>query len=265
MLPHSRISDADLLKATQNTALYLSRLRKAEAFVNLPALDEMVPSSPEQMDADWRHASIVVATTVMTGRLHLSDLDAECYPRLEAVWLDDIRQHIAYFNWINSREDVGFWSPQDLRQGHYHDACLEVRNLLVDRKVKDRLENFAPVRGYMSERYLDEFQHFNGEHSASLAELKAAHIGASAAREFAAALATAYSRKFYENAISAVELCDRDACIAVLQALQHGGSLPGLPSPITCFEAAVAISFLDATTIQGLWKTGPNISRDTTF
>jgi hypothetical protein len=160
---------------------------------------------------------------------------------------------------------VGFWSPEPLRGEHYDEACVEIRNLLVERRVKDRLENFVPVREYISQRYLDEFKRLNGEFCSSLVELKASRLSAKAAQQFAAPIAAEYSQKFYENIIPAVEGCDQDACIAVLQALQHGGSFPGFPHIITCFEAAVAISFLDATTIQALWKRGPNVSKDTTF
>jgi hypothetical protein len=260
-----RISDGQLWEAIKNTALHLSRHRKAEALLNLLKLDEMVPSTKEQMETDWRHASTHVATNVMTGRLPLSDLDPECFPRLESVWLDDIRQNLAYFSWINNREEAGFWSPDGVRQQYYHEACIEIRNLLVERRVKDRLENFVSVREYISERYLDEFQRFNGEHSSSLTELKVRRLSANAARQMAEVLAAEYSRKFYENIVPAVEACDQEACIGVLQAFQHGGSLPGFPSIVTCFEASVAISFLDATTVQALWKTAPNVSKDTTF
>ena len=180
------------------------------------------------------------------------------------MWLSEVKENIAYFGWINNRDEFGFWSGPRTREDHYYAACAEIRKLLVERKSKDRLENFRRIRDYISGRYLDEFLKLNGEHAAELIDTKAKRLS-SRAGAFAHTQATEYARKFYENLIPAVEDGEREACTAVLEVLQHGGTWPNFPDIINCFEAAVAISFLDAALVQELWRTAPNVGRDTTF
>jgi hypothetical protein len=220
------------------------------------------------MKRDWHNATVFMATTaLMATVLRLSDLEEKCYPCIEGVWLGECKENIAYFLWMDARDEVGVWCDLHVQQNHYFEACARIRNLLVERRSKDRLENFGPIRDYICGNYLDEYQRIdNGEHSDKLIQAKAGRlVSPHVAPKIAALTATEYTKKFYENIISAVEDSDRESCATVLHALQHGGTWAGFPDIINCFEAAVAISFLDAALIHDLWKSTPDLSRETTF
>lgn len=259
------ISETQFRRSLGKIALHLSRERKAEALYNPLALDYMVPSNDEEMKRDWHNATVFMATNVLTATLRLSDLEVECYPCIESVWLGECKENIAYFAWFEGREEVGFWCDLNVRQNHYFEACARIHNLLVERRSKDRLENFAPIRDYICCNYLDEFRRVNGEHSDELIQAKAKRLVSQATPQIADLAAAEYTKKFYENIISAVEDSDRESCATVLLALQHGGTWPDFPDIINCFEAAVAISFLDAALIHDLWRSSPGVSRETTF
>jgi len=260
------ISEGQFLKSLQTLALSLSRSRKLHALNNLPELDYKVPSTDEEMKSDWHNATVFVATNVLTASLRLSDLEVKCYPCIESVWLSECKENIAYFAWMDAMDDVGVWCDLHVQRNHYFEACARLHKLLIQRRSKDRLENFAPVRDYIRANYLDEYQHLeDGERSGELIQAKARRLIPRATAEIATRVATEYSTKFYENIISAVEDGDRESCATVLLALQFGGTLRGFPDIINCFEAAVAISFLDAALIHDLWKSTPNVSIETTF
>ena len=258
------ISETQFWKSLQRIALYLSRERKAEELYDLPVLDK-VPSSDEEMKRDWHNATVFMATNVLTATLRLSDLDVKCFPCIESVWLSECKETIAYFAWFEAREEVGVWCDPHVKQNHYFEACTKIRKLVVEHRSKDRLENFVPIRDYICCNYLDEFRRVNGEHSDELIHTKVNRLVSRATPQIAAITAAEYTKKFYENIISAVEDSDRESCATVLHALQHGGTWAGFPDIINCFEAAVAISFLDAALIHDLWKSTPDLSRETTF
>ena len=256
-----------MIKAVQTIALQVSRSRKAEALYNLAALDYTVPSTDQEMKMDWHNATVHIADNVVTATILLSDLAPACFPWIESVWLSEVKKSIAYFRWVATREDeaVGFWCSKHLRENHYFEACAELRKLLVERRAKDRLDNFQTIRDYLRTNYLDEFGCLNGEHSDELIATKVKRLALRVAPPICDIRATEYTKNFYENIIPAVEDSDQEACVAVLQAFQHGGTWPDFPDIINCFEASIAISFLDSRMIQGLWKSASDLSKDTTF
>ncbi|HZT32630.1 MAG TPA: hypothetical protein VFA33_22260 [Bryobacteraceae bacterium] len=266
--PPTPISDVQFEDAIRNWALIISRERKASALVYLPALDYLVSSTQQERDEDWRNASILNATSVLLGDLRLTDLKPECFWRLENVWLDEVKQILAYFNWIDKREQEQFWSHASARAQHYWQACDRIRDLLADRKVKERLDRFFVVRDYIK-RYLDEYSHFQPESSSyatELLEAKVSRLYPKTARQPAEAIAREYCRMFYENIIPAVESADEEPCVTVLQSLQYGGvRLPDYPSITNSFEASVAVAFLDAKSIAAFWRSAERVSKDTTF
>jgi len=250
---------------TRNLARQMSRERKADAILNYSLLDQL-PSTREEIEADWRNAEVQIAVEIMASTARLSDLAPDCFPYLESIWLDEIKHYLAFFNWIDIREQAGFWSSEEARKKHYFDACDKLRALLVDRKVKDRLENFASIKKHFKDRYLNEYNRFDPELARSLVCRKTARLGERINPQKGGEIyATEYSQKFYNNIIPAVELGDDESLLAVLQALQHGGSFAGGPAIVTAFEMSAAIAFLDGTKIQKLWRVGENVSRDTTF
>src|ERR1035438_1473758 len=166
----SQISEAQFQRALQTFALHVSRDRKAGVLYDLSALDYKVPSTDEEMKRDWHNATVFMATTaLMATVLRLSDLEEKCYPCIEGVWLGECKENIAYFLWMDARDEVGVWYDLHVQQNHYFEACARIRNLLVERRSKDRLENFGPIRDYICGNYLDEYQRIdNGEHSDKL-------------------------------------------------------------------------------------------------
>ena len=189
----------------------------------------------------------------------------ECFPYLENIWADELKEYLAFFNWIGIREHV-YWSPEETRKNHYHDGCHKLQGLLVERHVKDRIENFASIKQYIADRYLDEYKRFDPDLAQPLIDRKAARLSARVRKDKGGEIyASEYSQKYYGNIIPAVESSDKDACLAVLRTTEHGGTFPGGPGIATAFEVVVAVAFLDATQVQTLWKTGQNVSCDTTF
>lgn len=260
----SQVSEGKLRDLTRDLARQISRERKADAIVNFALLDR-IPSTTVEMETDWRNAAIQIALNVMSATPPLSDLATECFPYLENIWADELKEYLAFFNWIGMREQ-NFWSSQENRTKHYHDGCDKLRGLLADRQVKDRVENFAPIKEYIGKRYLDEYKHFDPELAGPLIDCKVARLSARMRKDLGGEIyAREYSQKYYGNIIPAVESSDQDACLTVLQALQHGGTFTGAPGIANAFEIAVAIAFLDATQVQTVWKKGQNVSRETTF
>jgi hypothetical protein len=184
---------------------------------------------------------------------------------MENIWADELKEYLAFFNWIGIREHV-YWSSEEARRKHYHEGCDKLRGLLADKQVKDRVPNFASIKQYIADQYMDEYMHFDPELARPLIDRKAARLGVRIRKDSGGEIyATEYSQKYFDNIIPAVESSDRDACLAVLQALQHSGTFEGGPGIATAFEVAVAVAFLDPTQVQTLWNARQTVSRDTTF
>lgn len=251
----SKITKSELEHAKQSMALHLSRIRKSEALGHFAGLDSLVNSSREQMEGDWRNASILLGAKVVAGEVRLTDLEPSCFTDIEDVWLDEVKRHSAYYAWLKTGSN---------HTACYFEACDELRRLLIDRRTKDRLENFSAVREYIKSHYLDEFDNVFAQ---EVIEAKANKISASGevAQHIAEHLALEYTKTFYQNIIPAVEDQDRDACKAVLGALRHGGTVPPLAEIVNCFEAAIAIGFLESNIVQKFWRESPQLSKDTTF
>jgi hypothetical protein len=205
----------------------------------------------------------------MNREFRLSDLEARCYRHFEYVWLEELKEILAYFNWVRSREKgEHFWCSDDKKQSHHRMACDEVRSFLIDPTVKATPSEFATIREYILREYLDSGGRANGPHANELVAVKCGLLLRNRARDLnqADAIARQFVKGFYENIVKAAQNLDREAALGVLRSLAYGGSANGLPSIINCFETILAVSYLPAAVVKDAWmddRTG--IQRQTTF
>jgi hypothetical protein len=256
--------ESELRRKISTFALDLSRMRKAEKLLEHSYLDECVRSSPEETEADWRHALIFWIDQLMTRSLALGDLESACYWHFEGIWIDQIKQHRAYHFWIYGRNDGSYWTPGDQREDHYFQACEELRDLFVNPGCKESIQSFSEPRLYLQRNYLAQDGTATGPQIAQLIELKAQRLvnklGWTAARQCAARFVAG----FYGNIVPAVVGTDRQATIRLLQSLEHSGSPANAPDIVNGFETLLAIRYLDLKLIEDLWDAG-EVRREVIF
>lgn len=260
-----RMPESSLRRKISTFALELSRMRKAEKLLEHSYLDECVRSSPEEMEADWRHAVIFWIDELMTRSLALGDLDSACYSHFEGIWIDQIKQHRAYHFWIHGRNDDGsYWTHSHQRDEHYFWACEELRDLMVNPGCKESIESFSEPRLYLQKNYIAQDGSIAGPQADRLIDLKAQRLvnklGWNAARQCAARFVT----NFYGNIIPAVIETERPATIRVFQALEHSGSPANAPDIVNGFEILIAIRYLNLRLIEDLWESG-EVRREVIF
>jgi hypothetical protein len=234
------IPENDLRQSIAVTALDLSRIRKAQAILTqggpIRFLDRAIPSTDAEREADWNHAVTVWTERVMWDRdFNLERFDENCYGYFEGIWLEDIKQRIAYLKWV----DVGGELTSNAsRQGFYFQACDELRKRLADPQYKQ------PHHGRAVQR-LEALNH--GVLRAALVSRKATRTGSQKSAE-------TFVSEFYGNIVPAVEKQDRDATIRVVKALLNGGSAPGQPDLVNGFETVVTVAFLNPAVVRDCWR-----------
>jgi len=199
------------------------------------------PSTEQEMRDDWNEACSLLALTILEDTdLQIAHLEPASFPHVEAIWLSDAKRLRAYYIW--EEDDTG--TPE----GNYLKACQEIRHALCGRASASP-EDFQRVRSYLETSYLhcgkiDESK----APTVELIQRKAYRIWESTGNPDAIAnwhRAKSYVRLFYENIVPAVVDEDETAITAVLKAFQYGKA-PHAPYLIkNCFEAAIAIEFLN--------------------
>src|SRR5437016_3956651 len=106
----TRNSGDDELRKTQQLSVeyvkamarHLSIQRKIDQLHDAQFF-ENIPSTTWQMDQDWHNACVYWAKKFISCELRLSAFDRATYELLEGVWLDEVKQHIAYLRWVTGR------------------------------------------------------------------------------------------------------------------------------------------------------------------
>jgi hypothetical protein len=232
-------------------------IRKVNAHLQQPRqrlfkILEGVTSSKSDEEQDWCAAELVFALEVLEGRLHLTRrLDSNTWPLLEKEWLSDVKRTKAYLLWEDRGDDP------DRHRRDYDDACAALRGRLVDERAKAPVHDFDVVEKYLRERFLSQDRFDERKPAArELLERKAQRISRTSPDQDSFGdwcHACEYARMFYDNILPAVHKKDQDATLAVLKAFQFSRAPENRYLIIDCFEAAIAIYFLDAGTIRGIW------------
>jgi hypothetical protein len=230
------------------------------------------PSSQLDMDWDWRQAETLFASDVLDGFPNFAGrIGSASYGLLEEVWLKDVKQIRAYFIW----KKRGAPYPGQERED-YDFACDHIRRLLTDRSgkrsIKARPSEFGEAKAYIEQRYLTNGRvvHEGASEKAAAArvliarkaeriherrkqtESKYSECAENDLRNWI--WAELYVKMFYENIVPAVMENGKENVLAVLKAFQYSKAPENCWWVINCFEAALAIYFLNANTIQELWK-----------
>jgi hypothetical protein len=149
------LSKAEFEAKINRVARQYSRMRKSEKLMDADALDYMVHSSWAEMTSDWRNAVIFWLERLTTREMALGELHPDCYAYFEGVWLDDVKEHRAYFRWLGVRAEE-YWTPPHLRDRHYFIACEELRDDLINEGVKERTSSFPEAKAYIRQKCLAE-------------------------------------------------------------------------------------------------------------
>lgn len=213
-------------------------------------------SSPEEYASDGYTARIYLACDVLDGKLDfVRDFDAGSYPLLEGdCWLKEVKRTKAYLRW---RTRDGSWGEESAVRD-YCDACKEIRDRSVDSAGKASHSSFESVNQYLQKKYVRRTDSGTWELQSKaikdLIAIKAHRIWeltgcANAAENWKKA--ETFVRSFYRNVIPAVTEEDRKAISEVVNLLQLGDDTNRLDLA-NCFEAAIAVYFLNAAKLNTL-------------
>lgn len=253
------MADPELRRWLSDRAYLQSMIRKVNAHLRQPRqrlykILESVTSDKSDEVQDWCAAELVFALEVLEGRLHLTRrLGPEAWPQLEKMWLSDVKRTKAYLLWEERGEDA-----PDRHRSDYENACAILRRRLVDEEAKAPAHDFDAVERYLRERFLSSRDQFDENKPAArqLLNQKAQRISETSPDRDPDGdwyNACEYSRMFYDHILPAVRKKDQDATLSVLQAFQFSRAPENRYLIIDCFEAGLAIYFLDAGVIREIW------------
>lgn len=232
----------DLLK---RESFYLSQARMLEG---LAEYIRHYRSTPAEMDRDWYNAKTNLAYWLLEGDINFAQqLTPASYHHIEEVWLEDLRRVTGYFHWV--AEGRKLWN----HDADYRYACAHLREQLTNPRLKASRRDFVAVQEYLETRYLadGELDH-DRPAVAELIRAKAHRLWVKTGNpnpgdNWRQAIATAAG--FYEHIIPAVLEGETKDIAAVLSALRADQG-PAYDAAINCFEALVAVYFLDPNVLQ---------------
>lgn len=211
------------------------------------------PSTLEDYERDGYAARIYLASEVLDGRFDFArDFNAESYPLLEGdCWLREVKQLKAYFVW---RKQARYWETTDT---DYDEACSEIRNRALNPAVKSSQTAFECIAAYLQTQYLrceeEKSWRVDPAKVEDVIKIKARRIWeltGSTDHRSNWHEAEQYVHEFYSNILCAVEVDDEQAIGTIAALLQLGGTTTRVDLA-NCFEAAIAIHFLNASKLRG--------------
>lgn len=271
-------TDEELHKWFEDTALQQSLVRRASFLLEEKSqLVKLLGSTREQQDQDWRDAEMLFASKVLEGGFHLArQIGPGSYHRLEQQWLSEVKRAKAFFIYENRMDKLNA-SPR--HEQDYLEACLQIRFQLIRKDLKARAQEFEEIKGYLVNHYLadgaldaekpgeapggsKEYRFDpDKEDSSDLIREKARRIWQTTGETDPAKNwedARTYCAAFYDNIIPAVVEKDperkRERSLLALRAFDLSQGQEYRNQIINCFEVALAIYFLDADIITGLWE-----------
>jgi energy-coupling factor transporter ATP-binding protein EcfA2 len=232
-------------------AQVLSRTRKLGLVSGgIESLLGRIPSSTEEMERDWQNANLALISDIFEGRIRFTRIRSVWFRRLEEQWLDEFKIYKAHSIWESEK---GSMDPEL----NYYRACEYIRKLLVQRETKAFPGAFKEVRAYIESNYLTGGKIDKGKAGTKkLLDQKIIHYTEKFVDDcpLASKNSEMFSEMFYQNIISAIVDNDYEKTLLVLKAFQHSQWPETYYPPINCFEACLAIYFLDPNIIQELWE-----------
>jgi hypothetical protein len=206
------------------------------------------------MEWDWYTAQVFLASDILDGFPNFAGrIASTSYWRVEEVWVKSVKRLRAYFIWQRRGNGVDPTHEKD----DYFQACEQLRDMLVNKDMKARLEEFGEPKAYLESRYLSDGKIDQNKPSMKILISKKAERIWQVTGETDQAKnwlnAEIYVRMFYESIIPAVLENDREKTLTVLKAFQYSKAPENSFWVINCFEVALAIYFLDPDIIQELW------------
>jgi len=254
------ISREWLATRIQKLAFQIGRLRKADLLIDPAMLDRLIPSTQAEMEDDWRKAILQLTLEAMNRNLRLHDLDAQCFPYFESVWLQELSEYMAYSKRREHREVSGeVMHSAEQERVRYNKALDTLRDYLEDPTRKERPGRFLTIKQYVESKC-------DGPGFADLVLRKQERLIAVVQHFEASTMARQYTAGFYGNIVKAVDGRDKLATLNVLRSLSNGASRDGFPGIISCFEGILAVSYLDPKLVREAWDNPESgVSRGTTF
>jgi len=213
-------------------------------------------STPDEMKADWQTAQTSLASDILDGELDFKSIisnNSYEYYYLEQVWLKDVKLFRAYLAWQNSGRGL---QSKERADRDYYNVCEDIRNSLIS-GPRDSISYFKEVQEYLETHYLTygRIDDKNKTDAHELIRKKAERLWQTTGNNnendnwFRAKL---YVRMYYENIIPAVIDKNDSNTAMVLKAFQFSKTAENRYLIINCFEAAVAIHFLDKDVINNI-------------
>ncbi len=232
------------------TALEMSRIRKAQTILlryggDLNRFFDSIESTALECETDWWNAVAAIAVNAPPAESKLWSLSSDCFHHFEGIYLEQLRQTVAYYHWLAATGDQ---HCEETRVSCYFDGCNELRDRLVAAK---KMPGSLGAVQYLLDTYLDQQGEADQGKIAKLIETKLHRLAGHVADPFA--VAKRYVNNFYNNAYVAITTGKKQAVTQVLKAVQHGGSEAGKPSIVNAYEALLLIMFLDGATVQSIW------------
>jgi hypothetical protein len=218
----------------------------------------------EEKAKDRYWAGVAFVADVIEGHENFpSRIGKSSYRRLEEMWLKEIKQYMAYIHTLLTWDDLAGSHPQRDRQD-YEEICKHLRELLLT-QTKGKKSEFEEPKSYIEERYLSGGKlDLDKPEARKLVEKKAHRFSEKILEsggtpdDFTNWIdAETYTKMFYENIIPAILETDpkkaEEKTLTVLRALQFSETTKNRYHVVNCFEVALAIYFLDAQIVKGLW------------
>jgi hypothetical protein len=219
-----------------------------------------------------RLGEINFAWEVLDGKVRFNqNISSNSYYLFENIWLTQIKELIAHFNWINHRQndDIRYSKHKE----DYESACNTLRAMLVDasRKV-DKSFFLVETKAYIENRYLTDGQFDDKKYEAhELLNRKSAHICERLVNkndndDIENWLdAKAYIKLYYENIIPAIVEKREESILSIIKAFQFTTIVKDKLHIIDVFEVILAIYYLDAAIISKLWEEGEKERFETSY
>lgn len=220
-------------------------------------------STPEEQAADWHLAEVFLACDILDGNINFAARIAPAsYGRLENIWLKDVKELIAYFDW--KHRGGGF--DEHRAVSDYYAACNHIHSLLTNPGIKASTAEFGEPSDYLDKNYLTQGKLDLDKKARSLIHLKAERIWRITGRTIELEnwqCAETYVRLFYENITPSVMVeNNEESVLNVLRAFHLSIRPENRFHLINCFEIALAIYFIRPELIRAVWTQAglPSIS-----
>jgi len=212
-------------------------------------ISEEIVNTEEERHTDWYNATVSTASEILDGKINFAyQMGSDTYDHLEETWLKDVKLMKAYFIWKRKGSN---WGGE---QENYDEACWDIRRRLLDPQFKAPLDYFAEAKAYLQDRYLRNDEIDEGkENTTRLIQTKAKRICQTTGdcnEEVNRQRAERYIRMYYENIVPAVENKKVESIDKVLEAFRFSKEFGRRYLIINCFEAAIAMYFLDPEVIK---------------